>query len=213
MKHLIAGRDLGRVLTFTDGVVAVAITVLVLPLVSVTAPEQGRPFYAVITDNWPMITAFLLTFLIVYIQWQGHQRIFENFVAIDDAIIRLNGLWLITIAFLPWPSRMLDVDGTGNQVVWLYCATLFLNSALLHALYRRGRRHPDLLGNPELWPRRSLSFQFAAIFAVLTVVALFAPRLALWSMWVVIPLRFLAQQDGPLRSVLWRSNPGDGSEA
>lgn len=204
MTHRISGGGLARVAAFSDAVVAVAVTVLILPLVSVTAPEGNQPFYAVITQNWPMITAFLLTFVIVYIQWQGHQRIFENLAAIDDPIIRLNGLWLITVAFLPWPSRMLDVDANGTQAVWLYCATLFLNAAALHAIYRHGRRNPSLLKNPELWPRWSISLQFAAIFAVLTALSLVVPTAALWLMWVVIPLRFLAQQDGPVRKLFWR---------
>lgn len=207
MRHSISGEYLARVLAFSDAVVAVAITVLVLPLVSITAPESGRPFTAVITDNWRMIFAFLLTFAIVYILWQGHHRIFENFAAIDDTIVWLNGLWLATIALLPWPSRMLDVDGSGRQAAWFYCATLFLNSILLHAIYLRGRRHPDLLRNPGIWPQRSLSVQFAVLFAILTAIALIQPRVAVWALWVVVPMRFVVQQEGRLRAMLWPSPP------
>lgn len=210
MAHRISGGDLGRVVTFSDAVVAVAITLLVIPLVSVTAPGPDRPLIAVITDNWRQIVAFLLTFVIVYILWQGHHRIFENFAAIDDRIITLNGLWLLTVVFLPWPSRMLDIDGNGTQAVWLYCVTLFLNAALLDLIYRRGRRRADLLIDPDLWPRWSLSAEFALIFAALTVVALFRPQFALWALWVVIPLRFVAQQEGRLRSLLWPSAPEGG---
>lgn len=212
MRHTISGEHLARVLAFSDSVVAVAITVLVLPLVSIAAPESGRPFTAVITDNWRMIFAFLLTFAIVYILWQGHHRVFENFAAIDDTIVWLNGLWLATIALLPWPSRMLDVDGSGRLTAWLYCATLFLNAILLHTIYLRGRRHPDLLRNPAIWPQRSLSFQFAALFAILTAVALVQPRVAVWALWVVVPMRFVVQEEGRLRAMLWPSPPSRESD-
>ena len=148
-RHLIRGASLSRVVAFSDGVVAVAITVLVLPLVSLGVPDGSTSPWAIITDHWTTFFSYIITFIIVFILWQGHHRVFENFRAIDGPIMWLNGLWLLTIGILPWPSRLIDIKGSGQEVVWLYCLTLCLNSLLLHAIYQRGRRHPELLKDPE----------------------------------------------------------------
>ena len=206
-RHLIRGASLSRVVAFSDGVVAVAITVLVLPLVSLGVPDGSTSPWAIITDHWTTFFSYIITFIIVFILWQGHHRVFENFRAIDGPIMWLNGLWLLTIGILPWPSRLIDIKGSGQEVVWLYCLTLCLTSLLLHAIYQRGRRHPELLKDPRVWDSwLSVSLASAAVFAVLTALSFLFPILAIWLLWIVIPIRFLLQQDGMLRRDFYRAS-------
>lgn len=190
----ITGSSLSRIISLSDGIVAVALTVLVLPLVDIPAPGGGASQFAVITENSEQIAAYVLTFLIVFVLWFGHHRVFENFRAIDERILWLNALWLVTIAFIPWPSRMLDVgtEGQEAEAVWLYCLTLFLNTFVLHCIYAHGRRHPDLLEDPALARARfSISAAFATLFGILTIVSFFAPFAAMTLLWLAIPLQFL----------------------
>jgi len=196
---LITGASLNRVVSFSDGVVAVAITVLVLPLVSLGIPDGATSPLAIITDNWSTFFSYLITFAMVFILWQGHHRVFGNFIAIDGPIMWLNGLWLLTIGFLPWPSRLIDVRGAGQDVVWLYCLTLCLNALILHAIYQHGRTHRTLLKDPRAWDSwLSVSLASSGVFAVLTVVSLAWPAITFWLLWIVIPVRFILQQDGPI---------------
>ena len=205
---LISGDALGRVVSFSDAVVAVAITVLALPLVSLGFPAGSTSPFAIITGNWAQIEAFLLTFVIVFALWQGHHRVFRNFKAIDGTIMILNGAWLLTIAFLPWPSRLISDASGGQQAAWLYCADLFLNSLLLHAITQHGRNHPELVRDDSLWQTwLTISIVFSAMFAVLTLLAFAAPQWALRLLWLVIAVRILIQQDGRLRSWFYSREP------
>lgn len=194
----ITGSSLSRIITLSDGIVAVALTVLVLPLVDIPAPEGAESPFTVITENADQIAAYVLTFVIVFMLWFGHHRVFENFRAIDERILWLNVLWLATIAFIPWPSRMLDVGNRGAEAVWLYCATMFVNTLVLHAIYSRGRRFPDMLEDPEVSRSRfSISAAFATLFGALTVIALFAPYVAMWLLWLAIPLQLFMRHRRP----------------
>lgn len=203
----ISGSSLSRVIGFSDGVVAVAITLLALPLAAINIPADMSNPFQIVTDNWPAIIAFVLTFVIVFFLWQGHHRVFENFVAIDNAIMWWNALWLLTIVLLPWPSRLLDLGSQSRNAVWLYCATLCINALALHMIFVRGRRHPDLLrpGHAEWNSWVSISLIFAVLFAIMTAVSFLAPRLALSLLWLFIPLRLIMQQDGRLRSFTRRT--------
>lgn len=200
-NRVITGRSLDRVINFSDAVVAVAITVLVLPIVSLNGPTQGQSMLDVLRENSGQIIAFIVTFFMLFIFWQGHHRVFENFISINNAIMWLNAAWLATVAFLPWPSKLIDVGTDGAGAGWLYCLTLFLNALLLHFIYQSGRRHPDFLVSPELWASwLSISFVFAVAFALLFVASLIWPGTALWLLFLLFPLRFIVQQKGQLPS-------------
>jgi len=198
-NRTITGRSLDRVINFSDAVVAVAITVLVLPIVDIAGPTDTHSMLSVISDNSDQLIAFGLTFLILFILWQGHHRVFENFVAIDNTIMWINAGWLATVAFLPWPSRLIDVSTNSVGAGWLYCLTLFLNAMFLHLIYQHGRRHSAYLINVDLWSSWvSISFVFAVAFGIMVIASILLPAIALWLMFLLLPLRFFVQQKGQL---------------
>lgn len=196
-NRIITGRSLDRVINFSDAVVAVAITVLVLPVVAIDGPSQNQSMLDVIQANSGQLTAFVVTFFMLFIFWQGHHRVFENFSAINNSIMWLNAGWLATVAFLPWPSKLIDMGNNSADASWLYCLTLCVNALLLHFIYQVGRRHPEFLVDPKLWSFwLSISFVFAVAFAVLFVASLIWPGTALWLLFLLFPLRFIVQQKG-----------------
>ena len=198
-NRTITGKSLDRVINFSDAVVAVAITVLVLPIVDIAGPTPTHSMLDVISENSGQLIAFGLTFLILFILWQGHHRVFENFVAIDNTIMWINAGWLATVAFLPWPSRLIDVSADNVGAGWLYCLTLFLNAVFLHLIYQHGRRHREFLTNSDLWSSWvSISFVFAVAFGIMVITSILVPGIALWLMFLLLPLRFFIQQRGKL---------------
>jgi len=198
-SRVITGRSLDRVINFSDAVVAVAITVLVLPIVAIDGPTPGNTMLDVLRDNAGQILAFLVTFFMLFVFWQGHHRVFENFKGISNTIMWLNAAWLATVAFLPWPNKLIDMGSDSIGAGWLYCLTLFLNAMLLHLIYQEGRKHPNLLVDPDLWPSWvSISFVFAVAFALTFIACLIFPGIALWFLFLLFPLRFIIQQKGKL---------------
>lgn len=161
-NRTIIGRSLDRIINFSDAVVAVAITVLVMPIVAIDGPTSTHSMLDVLSENSGQLIAFGLTFLIVFILWQGHHRVFENFVAI------------------------------GNTIMWI-------NALFLHLIYRHGRRHPDFLVNGDLWSSwMSISFVFALVLVVMVIASILIPAIAVWFMFLLIPLRFFIQKKDKL---------------
>ncbi len=101
-------RGLDRLVAFSDGVVAIAITLLVLPLLDVADDVSSSDVWS---DAWPRMQGFAITFAVVASFWVVHHRLFELIDDYNGRLVWANMLWLATIAFLPFSS---EVVGTGD---------------------------------------------------------------------------------------------------
>ncbi len=182
-------RDLERLINFSDAVVAIAITLLVLPLLDL-ADELG-PLADLLSDGGSRIMVFFITFVVVASFWLNHREIFEGVDRGTETLTWLNVLWLMTIAFLPFPTEVLGVRGPDTGAVralyvgsLLACsvAQLLLSIAIMRTprLWRDGRR-------PEF--SLNASAVSAGLFAVIFVVATFVPAIGLWALMGLFLLR------------------------
>jgi uncharacterized membrane protein len=94
--------DSGRLEAFSDGVFAVAITVLALNL-AVPGPGHG-PLAGQLTGHWPSFAAYVVSFLTIGIIWVNHHTLFKNFAKIDRALLFLNLLLLFFIVAIPFAT-------------------------------------------------------------------------------------------------------------
>src|ERR687895_1562872 len=99
-------RDLGRIAAFTDGVMAVAITLLVLNLEVPTVPK-GELDDALV-DLIPSLIAYLLAFALVGRFWVIHHRLFETLRAFDSRLMTLNLAFLTLIVLVPFSTALFD---------------------------------------------------------------------------------------------------------
>jgi uncharacterized membrane protein len=102
-----AGAD--RVIAFSDGVVAIAITLLVLPLTEIERGERAT-LRSVAVDNSGALFAFALSFAVIANYWTIHKDIFRPLRRHDPRLVLLNMLWLAAIVFLPFPTSLI-ADG------------------------------------------------------------------------------------------------------
>lgn len=125
-----------RLLAFSDGVVAIALTLLVLPLAELVPDraERGLPAASLITDNLPLIGSFLLSFVTIGRFWMVHHRVFDGVRHTTRGIVWCNLAWLLTIVVLPFPTEMVGVLSQDPFTLRFYVATLFANSVLLSLL-------------------------------------------------------------------------------
>jgi uncharacterized membrane protein len=131
---------------FTDAVVAIAITLLVLPLVDLV-PEvksHGGDAASVITEHRQEIFTFLLSFVVIANFWMGHHRIFEHVRVYTTAIIRLNLIWLLGIVVLPFTTEIIGAFDTNRFVAGLYIGTILVLSICQTALALLVRGHKEL---------------------------------------------------------------------
>jgi uncharacterized membrane protein len=139
-----------RLVLFTDAVVAIAITLLVLPLVDAVseAVANGASSTEVITENGAQIFSFLLSFYVIAQLWSAHHQLFHAVTVVRRGVFTLNMLWVLTIVALPFSTEMVGAYGDDRFTVLLYVGSVLASSACLTALgvAARGRLVPGALG-------------------------------------------------------------------
>jgi uncharacterized membrane protein len=156
---------------FTDAVVAIAITLLVLPLVDLV-PEvraDGGDAVSVISEHRQEIFTFLLSFVVIANFWLGHHRLFEHVRAYTPAMIRLNLLWLLTIVVLPFPTEIVGAFRSDRFTAGLYTGTILALSITQTAITWMVRGHKEL-ENPDD-PVSSRELTGSLLLTGMTVVA------------------------------------------
>lgn len=137
-------RGLERLILFSDAVVAIAITLLVLPLTELK-PDEGEGVWAFLRSEWDELLAFFISFLVIARFWFVHHALFKNLIRMDQPLLVLNTCWLASVVFLPFPTALLnDHDGYAT----LYLANLLVTSAFTTALSVYIGRHPRLSDDP-----------------------------------------------------------------
>jgi uncharacterized membrane protein len=143
-------RSIERLVLFTDAVVAIAITLLVLPLVdAVSEADAARASSTdVIVENLTQIFSFLLSFYVIAQLWSAHHDLFQAVTVVRRGVFTLNMLWLLTIVALPFSTEMVGAYGDDHFTVLLYVGAVLASSACLTALSvaARGRLVPGALG-------------------------------------------------------------------
>ena len=190
-------RSVDRLISFSDGVVAVAITLLALPLVDLL-PGSGDSAWDVVSDNAGPLIAFLFTFAVVAIMWSAHNRVLNGIVAYDAALFWLNVAWLAGIVVLPWFSNlygsteMLGTGANGTGAGAVYWSTLAYISLIGWAMSVHLRRHPELEADPGdaalLGRGAARGLVFAGWFLLTAAMSVVAPSVASWLPLGIIPL-------------------------
>jgi uncharacterized membrane protein len=135
-----------RLVFFTDAVVAIALTLLILPLVDLVpdASRSGLGLGDLLRDNLPELGSFLLSFVVIFRFWWAHHQLFRHVSGLNQALVNWNLLWLLSIVLLPWPTAIITAYDTTPGSVALYIGTLVLSSGSLTALAVTVHRNPAL---------------------------------------------------------------------
>lgn len=193
------GISKARVETLTDGIYAIAMTLLVLAI-NVPVVPAGESAEAVLPGLMggvvESVMACAIAFLILLGFWLAHERIFRRLVVLDRAFTNLVLLTLLGIVFVPF-TTMFSTDYPGARIaVWSFALNLGA-IGLVHAVqWLYLVRHPALLQEPIAPPegRRGLARSFctpaAALLAVLISVP--APRFASVAYLLIPALLFIA---------------------
>jgi len=117
-----------RVQAFSDGVFAIAITLLVL---TIAQPSDYNHLAQQLADRWPSLAAYVVSFAVIGIMWLNHHTIFTYLERIDRGLYYRNLLLLMTIVFIPYPTGIFGEalrrgDGAETAAVF-YSATMAVN--------------------------------------------------------------------------------------
>ena len=179
-----------RVIAFSDGVIAVAITLLVLDL---KLPEgvSDAQLGAVLTDNLHSLGVYVLSFLVVGLLWMGHHEQFSHIRRVDAVLIWLNLFYLMTIGLIPFTTSLLS-DHTTSLSTVLYAGVLVTTSLLSAAMWWHASRDTALMPAdvPEAVRREGFLSTLATgvVFALSIPIAMvFGATAGQWSWLLLIP--------------------------
>jgi uncharacterized membrane protein len=201
----IPSRSLGtaRLEAFSDGVFAIAITLLVL---DIALRPPGTPVEQLF-NAWPAYLAYVISFLTIGAAWLGHAALTDRLARADPILLRLNLLLLLVVAFLPFPTRVVadslhdfTSPGHGARVfVLMYGLTLLairiLDVALDEYVRREHLYSPQGEGEELQSARRSL-LAVVLVYGVAILTGLFLPGVAVAfyfgiAVYLVVPFREL----------------------
>ena len=193
-------KETGRVEAFSDGVFAIAITLLILeikvPKLSHASPPAalGRA----LLDLWPSYFAFLLSFFAILIMWINHHGLFNMVRRVSPGFLYANGFLLLLVSFVPFPTSLLAeyLDGKAlNTAAAFYCGTFIFISIGYNLIWQSVVRG-DLLhhGISAAHIRKiTLAYRYGmAVYVASTVIAMFygylglGMNLSLWVLWAVL---------------------------
>ena len=151
-----AGLDLRlhRLLFFSDGVYAIAVTLLAVELIlpEATVELHGRELLGSLIESWPRVLAFLTSFLFIANFWAGHNVLFHHVRRFDGGLMWLALLQLLCVAFLPFPTSVVGEHVSDPVAQQFYFGSLLVTGLAMWALWwymSSGRRLID----PDLSPR------------------------------------------------------------
>jgi uncharacterized membrane protein len=140
--------ETNRIEAFTDGVFAIAITLLIL---EIKVPRDLAPSSTLawaLAHQWPSYLAFVTSFFTILIMWVNHHRLFTHIAHCDDRLLFYNGLLLFGIAFVPFPTALVaEYLGHAGQTTAasVYNVTLIAIAICFNLLWRCASRHGRLL--------------------------------------------------------------------
>jgi len=100
-------KETARLEAFSDGVFAIAITLLVLELISMLHPQNGETLLDFCLHHWEPFAAFLIGFLTILVCWINHKHVFDYIKKTDSNLPWVNGFVLFMITFTPFPTAIL----------------------------------------------------------------------------------------------------------
>jgi uncharacterized membrane protein len=203
-------RDLGRIGSFSDGVLAISITLLVL---NIDVPQLSEPsrLPSAMLDLWPDFVSYVLSFAVVGRFWVVHHRVFESLHSVDGTTMALNLVFLGAAALMPFASELLARYGDEPIAAMAYAGLLTVASltswVMIALARRRGLVAPAARAKSRLYGTAE-ALLLPAAYAASIPVALLSP-LAAELMWVasflVHPTRLarargaVAEEDGEAR--------------
>ena len=163
-----------RFKAFVDAVVAIAMTLLILPLMeSVSDAASNRLSTAEFFDEHSgQLLSFGLSFVLIATFWMGHHRQYRDVEWITSPLLWINIAWMATIVWLPVPTAMIGQMDTDMLQPVVYIGTLILTQVTTLAGWLFLLRHPDFTTTPVETLRAGVIGDLAAIILFLVALAI-----------------------------------------
>ncbi|HET7325147.1 MAG TPA: TMEM175 family protein [Halococcus sp.] len=144
MGHDEPRTGVNRLVGFSDGVFAIAITLLVLNIEVPTVGPNG--IASAVFAEWPDVLSYIISFLVIGNYWISHHRIFQQVERQDGRLLWFNLLFLLCIAFVPFPTSLLG-ESITPVTVSVYAITLVVTGVLSAGLWWYASERAELVSD------------------------------------------------------------------
>lgn len=195
--------DTRRAESFSDGVFAVAITVLVFNLLSIGGPSgPALSYHLLVVKSWPQYAAYAVGFLTIGIMWLNHHTMLAHVVRADRVTLVLNILLLMGVVAMPFPTALVAENLTRSaqeaQVAAVsYGVVSILISVSFSAMWAYLAAHQESLTAGPITRQRRSTVRFSAGlvgYVIGTLVAAFLSAGAALAIYGLIAVYYLFEQ-------------------
>ena len=196
-----ADNDTGRIEAFSDGVFAIAITLLVI---EIGVPHvEGTTLFGALVEQWPSYLGYVISFLQIGVIWANHHNRFRFIERSDHGLLFLNILFLMCVAFIPFPTALLAeyLERTASEretAGVIYAGTLAVTAVFftLLWLYAVANRLVDRNLDPSLVRAMTRRYLLGTVAYLLVFVLAFVNVAASLILIVVLALLFVLPEPG-----------------
>lgn len=183
--------EVARVVAFVDAVVAIAMTLLILPLMesvseAAASDDDAAHWFA---EHDAQLTSFVISFVIIALFWMIHHRLFVHVEHATQALLWVLMAWLLTIVWLPVAtaiSGQMPGEDPLTKVVYIGSMIATCLTSLAIRLYLR--QHPSLHRIPSSTITAGIAADVATatLFAIALVVAVAVPAIGYWALFIML---------------------------
>ena len=204
-----AGRDndTGRIEAFSDGVFAIAITLLVIEIGVPHVEGEGTTLSRVLVEQWPSYLAYAISFLQIGVIWANHHNRFRFIARSDHLLLFLNILFLMCVAFIPFPTALLadyllSSGAERTTAGAVYAGTLAVTAVFFTLLWLYAAANYRLVNrnlDPSLLRTMTRRYVFGMLAYFVAFALAFVNVVASLILIVVLALLFVLPEPGERR--------------
>ena len=181
--------SVSRVLFFSDAMVAIAVTLLMLPLLDLATPTANQTVSSALVSHAGPLASFLLAFVLITYQWRLHHRTLQGLQSYNQRLLTINAWWLVAVVFLPLPTDWVGRDNSNPRVVsfmWVCQGVLGLIGV---GLWFYLQRHPELTGGTtDVRQTKAQAGLLVALYCYMFVLAIVYSKVPVRSNWTLLVL-------------------------
>jgi uncharacterized membrane protein len=191
----ISNRRIDRFVNFRDAVIAIAVTLLVLPLAEKAAVANVTNLSSFMNSFGQQLFVFLLSFVVICRFWEVHHDHFNTLETFNIRLFWLNAGWLLSIVLIPFSSELISRAAIGNTVTTAFyvgnlVVTAYFGVAIEWVILHTSglKRRSSIPKSGELYGLPS-----AIAMTISFIIALVDPSLGTWSLFLLVPAAYVSK--------------------
>lgn len=183
-----------RAKAFIDAVVAIAMTLLILPLMEsvseVAAKGEGAADW--LAGHGDQLFAFVLSFVIIAVFWMNHHRVFSRVRLVSPTLLWITFGWLLTIVWLPVVTSMAgQMSADDRLLIGMYIGSMLLAELMSFATLIYLRAHPRMheIGSDRMLRWIAIALAMLVLYAAALVLAVVIPAVSYWALLLLFLTR------------------------